>query len=317
MVVHEVQIDIDSREAALIGLVRQLYPEGDANISTNLSLNVADVRIRVDGATQLLIERKTVADLYSSLCDNRFREQRARLVQLRKRKPWINLMYIFEGNVRTFNYGNGRITAQYLEQIQRELAYKYRIHTVFVADTVATLRYVGQVQECFRKYGSPESVLDGITDADGTQVGRKRGIGPREFMRAVLTQISGVSSAKAQLIVERYHNLPNLLHAYQRLQNVRDRERLLSGLRASEEARAFGPKLSAKVYNHIFGVESEAERADDNAGIVDEEAVAAAPVAEPLPEEKKKRKKSPKKQSVIMKRGARMSYGRPALLKGD
>jgi ERCC4-type nuclease len=302
---HRVQIDFDYHEGALIGLLNQPTPNDDPNITTNLALNVGDVRIKVDGVTQVLIERKRVDDFYSSISGNRFREQRARMIQTRKRKPWLNLIYIFEGDIRSLHFPpGGRMTAQYLEQVQRELAYKYKIHVVLVRDHVATLAYIGHIQACFAKYGSPEEVLDGVTDADGTQVGRKRGINPKEFMRAVLTQISGVSAAKSLLIVNKYHNLPNLIHAYQRLENARDRELMLRDLKASEEARRFGPKLSAKVYNHVFGLQEE-EKEDDAGIVVPQEEEAPDPAPAPH------RQRAKKKQAVIMKRGKKMMLGAP------
>jgi len=335
---HTVQIYIDSREAALIAILAALYPEGSADIITNKQLPVGDIRVCVDDVTVLLIERKTAADLFSSLCDTRFREQRARLIQLRKRKPWINLMYIFEGDVNALPYrAGGKITPQYLRLIQRELPYKYKIHTTFVESTTETIRYLGHIQECFVKGGAPDDVLNGVTDADGNQVGRKREIGPREFMRAVLTQIPGVSADKALVIVEKYHTLPLFIQTYQKIKRVKMRKLLLQELRVPGQEHRFGPKLSTKIYEHIFGLAADGVAEDEDVEPVNQQPAvplpqarpnsAPSPAPSPLPPRPapvprsretppapktppKKKRTKPLKQAVIMKRGARMSYGK-------
>lgn len=296
---HEVKIAVDSREAALIELVNKLYPSGSANITTNEALPVGDIRFVVDGQTVLLIERKAAADLYSSLCDTRFREQRARLIQARKENPQLNLMYIFEGDVRKLRYRpDSRIKPQYLEQIQRELPYKYKIHTTFVQDVVETMRYIGHIETCFAKYGSPESVLGEVSAADGNQVGAKRAITPREFMRSALTHISGVSSKKAQAVVDKHHDLPTLFATYKRLNTEKERERLLEDLKVFGSDKRFGQALSKRVYQHLFGI-----------------AVESQPDA--APQLAKKKRTKPLGQSVIMKRGRKMGYGSKVSYRGS
>ena len=81
------QLNIDYREKALLQRI-QVEPK---------NLTLGDVTIEKDGKELLIIERKTIADLASSICDGRYKEQSFRLSE----SPVLNhnILYLIEGSL--------------------------------------------------------------------------------------------------------------------------------------------------------------------------------------------------------------------------
>ena len=81
------QLNIDYREKALL----QRIPVEPKN------LTLGDITIEKDGKELLIIERKTISDLASSICDGRYKEQSFRLTE----SPVLNhnILYLIEGSL--------------------------------------------------------------------------------------------------------------------------------------------------------------------------------------------------------------------------
>ena len=62
---------IDCREHALLARMK----------AESKQMSIGDISIEKDDQTVVLIERKTVADLASSICDGRYKEQQYRLLE--------------------------------------------------------------------------------------------------------------------------------------------------------------------------------------------------------------------------------------------
>jgi ERCC4-type nuclease len=92
---HMLRVDI--RESNLIQLLQQeistpTSPYKDITLTTE-PLELGDIII----CNKLLVERKSVADLYASIIDNRYEEQGYRLTHFNH--PNHNIMYLIEGDV--------------------------------------------------------------------------------------------------------------------------------------------------------------------------------------------------------------------------
>ena len=95
-----VNIIIDKREVKLIKYFQQnnikfkslMLDLGDIIIEYNSNINTEENNI-----FKLIIERKTLSDLFSSLKDGRYREQKTRLLSLYGNDKNIKLCYILEG----------------------------------------------------------------------------------------------------------------------------------------------------------------------------------------------------------------------------
>jgi ERCC4-type nuclease len=276
--VYHVELRIDAHEHSIIPIFKVAYPNGHPDIDWSKNLVLGDFQILVDGVTAIAIERKDAGDFRSSVAEpgQRFRKQRSNMILTRKKQPSLLLMYIFEGNVNDLFYNPGtRFTAAHLQQLQVELSTKYGILTHHMNDYSETARFICQIVECYKKNGAPSSVIAAVKPLDVEGLGRKKlapepepeveegdveefanpRYSPQAFFRIALESIYGMTPIKAQLVMELYHNFPNMCNAYSRLSSDARRFNFLAKLKAPGESRFFGPVLSKRIYACVIGME--------------------------------------------------------------
>ena len=104
-------LQIDIREQDLIKQCSHLIETNSSynNIKLEtLALPLGDIIIKtMDGDEKLIIERKTVRDLASSIKDGRYKEQSYRLSNIHH--PNHNIIYLIEGNILSINFFKDRI----------------------------------------------------------------------------------------------------------------------------------------------------------------------------------------------------------------
>lgn len=79
---------IDYRERVLL----DAFPDAQQR-----NLELGDIQLALDNKTQIIIERKSIADLSQSVKDNRYREQKKRLLAYRELHPHVRVAYVIEG----------------------------------------------------------------------------------------------------------------------------------------------------------------------------------------------------------------------------
>jgi ERCC4-type nuclease len=87
-------IEIDNREHQLIHLLQQ-HDTGETKHLTVSTLQIGDIIL----CNKVIIERKSVADLYSSILDGRYEEQSYRLGNLGPMQHNHNIIYLIEGDI--------------------------------------------------------------------------------------------------------------------------------------------------------------------------------------------------------------------------
>jgi ERCC4-type nuclease len=87
-------IEIDNREHQLITLLQQ-HDNGETKHLTVSTLQIGDIIL----CNKVIIERKSVADLYSSILDGRYEEQSYRLGNLGPLQHNHNIIYLIEGDL--------------------------------------------------------------------------------------------------------------------------------------------------------------------------------------------------------------------------
>ena len=87
---------IDSRERDLIPIIQDKKENIEISIK---QLDLGDIIIRSGDEDRIIIERKTLADLVSSIKDGRYKEQMARLNAYDI--PNHNVYYLIEGKMET------------------------------------------------------------------------------------------------------------------------------------------------------------------------------------------------------------------------
>jgi ERCC4-type nuclease len=100
---------VDARERELVDTIRNLLSENvdtfkDINLAVE-SLPLGDIILSLDKEDKLIIERKTINDLASSIKDGRYTEQSFRLNGIDH--PNHNIIYLIEGDINKWNTYKG------------------------------------------------------------------------------------------------------------------------------------------------------------------------------------------------------------------
>ena len=90
----KIELLIDHREREL-----KTFFANYSNVKFS-NLDIGDIVFRYQGDIVVLIERKTIGDLISSIKDGRYREQKMRLLKYREDNPHIKILYILEGHYK-------------------------------------------------------------------------------------------------------------------------------------------------------------------------------------------------------------------------
>ena len=238
------KIIIDNREHALIPLI-QSYVDNEKTrdkIAIQIqTLDIGDIHI-IDDNNQLvlIIERKTVADLASSISDGRYNEQSFRLNSTNIHNH--NIYYIIEGNITSYKPYRSRITTNAIYSSIFTLSY-YKGFSVFKTDnTHETAKMIVKITDkLYRESsngkkspfyntseaGTSTSVADtstseaGIADsiaidyANTLKTQKKSFITKDNIAKIMLMQIPNVSSNSADIITNKYKTIIDLICALQ------------------------------------------------------------------------------------------------------
>jgi ERCC4-type nuclease len=99
-------IEIDNREHQLIHLLQQ-HDTGEQKHLTISTLQIGDIIL----CNKVIIERKSVADLYASILDGRYEEQSYRLGNLGPLQHNHNIIYLIEGDINRHKQKNMLMSA--------------------------------------------------------------------------------------------------------------------------------------------------------------------------------------------------------------
>jgi len=233
-------IKIDTREHDLLQQVTQLVaniPIFKNIVIKSETLPIGDIIISDDKEDKLIIERKTVSDLLSSIKDGRYEEQSYRLNGLNHHNH--NIVYLIEGDVNRVNRfkTDNKVEKLTLYSAMFSLNY-YKGFSVFrsfsleeTATIICNMSYkidkdltkkpyyqnVEDVQLITDKKEENEeeqNANNNVVEKDYVSVikkVKKENITPDNIGEIMLCQIPGISSVTALAIMEKYNNLPNLI----------------------------------------------------------------------------------------------------------
>ena len=232
-------IKIDTRECDLLQQITQHV----ANIPifnnitiTSETLPIGDIIISDDKEDKLIIERKTVSDLLSSIKDGRYEEQSYRLNGLNHHNH--NIIYLIEGDVNRVNRfkSDNKIEKLTLYSAMFSLNY-YKGFSVLrsysleeTATIICNMAYkinkdltkkpyyqnVVQTNEFSDNNITTETNNEILEQTDKDYISvvkkvKKENITTENIGEIMLCQIPGISSVTALAIMEKYKSIPNLI----------------------------------------------------------------------------------------------------------
>ena len=228
------EVIIDSRELA----IKKEY--SDENILYE-NLQVGDIQIikkrhGENPLNVLVLERKTLSDLRSSLSDGRFSEQKSRI----NSTDFVNKGYIFEGILSKQDKKFQNIVRQIIIRIQ----FKDKMSIFLTGSTRDT---ISLIKEMVRKLEKDSKLYDNSflkeqNYVETLHVCKKNNLTPQTCFIMQICQIPGISKKTAQSIASVYKNWTLLIEA------IKDKKMFLDSLKNSK----IGPKKYELLLNYII-----------------------------------------------------------------
>jgi ERCC4-type nuclease len=250
-----IELVVDNRERQLIDLL------GKHDFIVIESLNIGDIVFRKGNEILFIIERKTIADLKSSIVDGRNREQKARILGSGVKKEQI--MYIVEGNLNkllTNKIDGMPLSTMVGSMINTQLRDGIKIYKT--VSLLETSQFILKLYDKFKKDGSTffngdvgvssVSVVDYIATIKKK---KKDNINPNAWFISQLSLIPQVTEKIANEIVTEYKTLSNLIISYEKL-DIKDRKNMLVDITyplKTGKTRRIGNKISERIFNLIYG----------------------------------------------------------------
>lgn len=274
---------IDKRETKIIN-----YLKSKAIEFKELMLDLGDIIIEYDNiygekednsdntTLKIIIERKTLSDLISSLRDGRYKEQKTRLLSLYKHDENVKICYILEGNYNTSLRG----TLAQLHGCIISMIFRDNIHVINTSSIEETCSLILQLQkrmikninDFFKIKPNELSIKNEKTDPtiktliinDSSRMShhtsslvnnyvkpkRQDNITEDNCASLMLSYIPGVSIKTSCLIMSEYNNSLTLL-----CDNItKDIESViykLSELKHSDSNRRLGNKLAKRIVSFL------------------------------------------------------------------
>ena len=215
------KIIIDNRETALIKLLNAFADNYGFKFSIEIEkLDLGDIIFKNDNdEIVIIIERKTLADLASSIRDGRYKEQSYRLNGYPLHNH--NIIYLIEGNISQYTDKYTKIKKSAIYTSMFSLNH-YKGFSVLrsnsineTADLILNMadKYSRENKEGFYTT-SNSSLINNNTETDYTNVVKKvkkDNITNENIGSILLSQIPGVSVKTASVIMENYNSLLDLM----------------------------------------------------------------------------------------------------------
>lgn len=255
MIIEQIILEIDYRENVILSLLNSDIPiktsetlysiKNEEHIKYKIcNLPIGDFifkKIIMDKDTEpileivLIIERKTFTDLCSSINDNRFREQKDRLLE--SIQDPSKIVYILEGNKNVPKVYN--ISKNTINSAIQNLIFKHCYKVIITENSLDT---IDNLVLLYKKIASKELV--------GTiKYNLTKKLSSKDTFINQLNTIPGVSIQVSKKIKEKYKNMNELILSYNSYKL--ECKLMLSEIMITEK-RKIGKSLSEKIYNALF-----------------------------------------------------------------
>ena len=239
-------IKIDNREKELIKILEE---KDYSYVLENLDLG--DIQF-VDSNTKeimIIIERKTYADLSSSIKDGRYKEQKERMIHSIKNN--VRKIVLLEGNdMNLFALPHKTFDSVIINTLIRD-----NIHIYMSKSKEDTILFIENIILQLPKYYDhlkKEIIENEAKIFNNTcKITKKDNITYSICFRNMLAQIPGVSLTIASVYSEKYKNMSNFIITLK--EETREKAiDLLSEEKHGTSKRRVGQKVAEKIYNFIF-----------------------------------------------------------------
>merc|ERR1711935_248026 len=223
----KLKIKIDYRE----NLIKKYFENHDElkKFTEIKNLDIGDLIIEVNNKPLILIERKTISDLASSISDGRLREQKHRISLSDFNASQI--IYLIEGNIEQTLYGGinkKSIQGSIINTLVRDNYKVYKTYDIEETKYFLERLFMKILNDKHKlinlKSGSPEENSDYSKLAN---LSKKNQLTPNVFNKIIFLQIPGISSNHINEIQKSYSSIKDLILKYNSIEKLEDRHILL------------------------------------------------------------------------------------------
>lgn len=245
-------IKFDNREKELIKILEE---KGYSMILENLDIGDIQFLDLITKNIIIIIERKTLSDLSSSIKDGRYKEQKERLIHSLKKD--VRKIVLIEGT----NYDDFSLSLKTLNSVIINTMIRDNIHIHISKNKEDTIEFIENIILNLPKYYDDlkKEIVNGESKSFNNEfsckTSKKENLTIDICFRNMLSQIPGVSTTMASVYVNKYKNMENFILNIKENNDKNKIIKLLSDEKYGTNNRRIGDKVGEKIYNFIFNVE--------------------------------------------------------------
>jgi ERCC4-type nuclease len=289
---------LDNRETKLIELIKTInipipytvesLPIGDIIIRTTNTINItSNYDNRNTYLYEIILERKCMTDMISSIKDGRYKEQKIRLlaelnkIGIENNNRRVKISYLLEGTNNDLRLPQDKniLIGSIISSIFRDNIPILR--TTSLQDTLDLLiRLHERLQKDYLDFFPTSRIQNTTTEQSESNTSntsnisntgntgnnsylqsikknKKDNITPQLWNQLCLCNIPGISNAIAIKITEKYPSLKKLIDAYENCIDINQKEKLLADIIVSEtekQKRRLGDIISKRIFNFISNI---------------------------------------------------------------
>jgi len=247
------QFIIDNRERKVIDCISTKKIEYKL-----INLDVGDYIFsykQLENSPKVIIERKTIDDLASSIKDGRYKEQKVRL--LNEQRKGHQVIYIIEGNI---NNKVGKISSKTFNSVIVNGIIRDGIYTYISKDIEDTVNFLIKSFEMIKKTGqiwnrfpinnmyaeNNQLNKDNTEYISNIKSVKKDNLTPKVCFIHQLAQIPGVSVKIATAISDKFKSITELIHEIEI-----DEGESVCEIKYGKTQRKIGPVISKRLYDFM------------------------------------------------------------------
>jgi len=224
---------LDNREHKLVNYFKDVD-----NVKIE-QLDLGDIVFKIEDEVSIIIERKSVKDLFSSIKDGRFREQKKRLLANYNSEK---IMYLIEGPIP--NYNTNTYYGSLINSLIRDNLKIFQ--TKNIEETIKFIEIIKKRFDDKVDYLFVPAVNQngGTGYLETIKLKKKDNMTPENYQLIALAQIPGMSISKATALIDKYGNIANIIE----LLKINDSDELKD---IKVNNRRLGEKVSLNIKNYL------------------------------------------------------------------
>ena len=248
------QIKVDIRELVLIKLLKALKNDYGFDFDISVErMDLGDISIWNGEEELLLMERKKLSDLASSIKDGRYAEQSYRLNGYSLHNH--NIVYLVEGNISYYSDKWSKVKPGTLYTTMFSIQYFKGFSLVRTFDITETaefiLRITDKLSRTKEKFGYYHESFQPKKEnyARVVHKEKKKNITPENIGGIILSQIPGISTKTSSVLMKKYGSLFQLLKALEKDKHCLDK--ILYKTKNDQERRISKTSIS-NIIQYLF-----------------------------------------------------------------